>query len=242
MSIRAARPGPRSGPPWPGHLRAVPGPALLLSGPCRVSPRAAPTAQARARGLVSCRASPRSPACLSGSGHPRPTKGGGAWQGGGVPVARGRRGGGPARRGSPVAGGGAGRRLAGRGRRRRSPAAGRGRRAGGEKRKCGGARSRVAVRGKGAASRRRRRLAGRRRRGGGWRGGDDEAAAGKRSRGAATDGADRRRGGGAVAGGVAVLAGVSPSRGDAIAVSGLGGGREREAGALREKCWNKIDT
>ena len=43
-------------------------------------------------------------------------------------------------------------------------------------------------------------------------------------------------------GGIAVLAGGLPSRGDAVAVSGLGGGREREAGALREKCWNKIDT
>ena len=36
-------------------------------------------------------------------------------------------------------------------------------------------------------------------------------------------------------GGIAVLAGVSPSRGDAVAVSGLGRGRERGAGALREK-------
>ena len=60
MSIRAARPGPGTGPAWPGKLRAGPGPALLPVGPCRASPRAAPTAQARARGPISCRASPRS--------------------------------------------------------------------------------------------------------------------------------------------------------------------------------------
>jgi len=60
MSIRAARPGPRPGPPWPGHLRAVPGSAQLLSGPCRASPQAAPTAQARAHGPISCRAGPKS--------------------------------------------------------------------------------------------------------------------------------------------------------------------------------------
>ena len=67
--------GPSPGPPWPGHLRAVPGPALSLSGPCRVSPRAGVTAQARAHVPFSCRASPRSPAYLSGSGRPRPTMG-----------------------------------------------------------------------------------------------------------------------------------------------------------------------
>ena len=55
MSIRAVRPGPRSSPPWPGHLRAVPGPAQLLSGPCRASPQATPTAQARAHEPISCR-------------------------------------------------------------------------------------------------------------------------------------------------------------------------------------------
>jgi len=60
MSIRAARPGPSPGPPWPDHLRAVHGPALSLSGPCRVSPRAGVTAQARAHGPISMPGRPKS--------------------------------------------------------------------------------------------------------------------------------------------------------------------------------------
>ena len=59
--------------PGTAQARARPGPFTF--GPCRVSPRAPLTAQARAHRPVSCRASPLSPACLSGSGHPRPTKG-----------------------------------------------------------------------------------------------------------------------------------------------------------------------
>ena len=73
MAIRAARPGPSPG--WPILSRAVPSPAQYRSGPCRASPRALPAAQAWARGPVSCPASPRSPAYLSGSGLLRPTIG-----------------------------------------------------------------------------------------------------------------------------------------------------------------------
>ena len=32
MAIRAARPGPGTGPPWPALYRAVPSPALYLTG------------------------------------------------------------------------------------------------------------------------------------------------------------------------------------------------------------------
>ena len=74
-SGRPARPGPGPSPGWPVLSRAVPSPAQYRSGPCRASPRALPAAQARARGPVSCRASPRSPVYLSGSGLLRPTMG-----------------------------------------------------------------------------------------------------------------------------------------------------------------------
>ncbi|CAN6335152.1 unnamed protein product [Urochloa humidicola] len=70
MSKRAARPGPSTGPPWPAIYRAVPGPALCIIGPCRASPRAPPTAQARARGPVSCRVSPTQPGTRAQAGPP----------------------------------------------------------------------------------------------------------------------------------------------------------------------------
>ena len=222
MSIRAAR--PRPGPVISGSCLARPyflaGRAGSTHGLCR-RPRHGPAGQFRAGpacgAWTACRArAPRGPR--------RGRRRAGLAQ---SPAGGGRRTG-EAR----VAGGGAGRRLAGRGRRRESPAAGRGRRAGGEERKCGGARSRVAVRGKGAASRRRRRMAGRRRRGGDRAGGDDEAAAGgaETTRRWSGGGAEERRPTGRTGdeevapwqGGIAVLAGVSPSRGDAVAVSGLG--------------------
>ena len=58
MSIRAAQLGPGPGPLWPGLNRVVPSSARYLSRPCRASPRAASSAQARAHGLISCHAGP----------------------------------------------------------------------------------------------------------------------------------------------------------------------------------------
>ena len=67
--------GPARPKPGPTRARSPSGrawPGTILQ---RVSPRASPTAQAWAHRPVSCRASPLIPACLSGSGHARPTKG-----------------------------------------------------------------------------------------------------------------------------------------------------------------------
>ncbi|KAG2556791.1 hypothetical protein PVAP13_8NG153001 [Panicum virgatum] len=61
MVIRAARPSPSTGPPWP---------AQYCSGPCRASPRAPLTAQARAHGPVSCLASPIWPGTTAQAGPP----------------------------------------------------------------------------------------------------------------------------------------------------------------------------
>ena len=74
MAIRAARPGPGTGPPWPVLYRAVPSPAQYHTGPCRASPRAPLTAQARARGPVSCRAGPRKPGTTTQIGPPEAQK------------------------------------------------------------------------------------------------------------------------------------------------------------------------
>ena len=70
MAIRAARPGPSTSPAWPALSRAVPGPAQFQVGPYRASPRALPAAQARARGPVSCRASPLEPGTIVLTGPP----------------------------------------------------------------------------------------------------------------------------------------------------------------------------
>jgi hypothetical protein len=65
------------GPPGPALARAQPGPLLAVS--ClarpnmksgRASPRALPAAQARARGPVSCRASPLEPGTTAQAGPP----------------------------------------------------------------------------------------------------------------------------------------------------------------------------
>ena len=74
MAIRAARPSPGTGPPWPVLYRAMPSPAQYPTGPCRASPRAPLTAQARARGPVSCRAGPRKPGTTTQIGPPEAQK------------------------------------------------------------------------------------------------------------------------------------------------------------------------
>ena len=74
MAIRAARPSLGTGPPWPVLYRAVPSPAQYPTGPCRASPRAPLTAQARARGPVSCRAGPRKPGTTTQIGPPEAQK------------------------------------------------------------------------------------------------------------------------------------------------------------------------